>query len=85
MAAERPQYYANTLAPVKVNRDVLQQVLQELRDATRSGADMVRKNVPPPEDGWGVKGFFFGISGTLNMTGSILRARWSVCLGFLDT
>lgn len=64
MVVERPQYYPNTLAPITVNKDVLQQVLQELRDATRTGADMVRKNVAPPQNGWGTAGFFYGISGT---------------------
>lgn len=64
MVVERPQYYPNTLAPITVNKDVLQQVLQELRDATRTGADMVRKNVAPSQNGWGTAGFFYGISGT---------------------
>lgn len=64
MATERPQYYPNTLEPIKISRDVLQQALQELRDATRHGADIVRKNTPPPAEGWGVSGFYYGISGT---------------------
>lgn len=64
MTAERPQYYPNTLEPIKTSREALQQALQELRDATRHGADLVQKNTPPSPDGWGVSGFFSGISGT---------------------
>lgn len=79
MTAERPQYYPNTLEPIKTSREALQQALQELRDATRHGADLVQKNTPPSPDGWGVSGFFYGISGTaciIVLSGSLVRMPW---------
>ena len=79
MATERPQYYTNTLEPIKTNREALQQALQELRDATRHGADLVQKNTPPSPDGWGVSGLFSGISGTaciIFLSGSLVRMPW---------
>lgn len=64
MATERPQYYLNTLKPIEINGATLRQSLQELRDATRQGAEVVHKGSPPA--GWGNGGFFLGNAGTIH-------------------
>lgn len=62
MATERPQYYQNALKPIEINKDSLQQTMQELRDAARRGADMVKEGSPPPGE-WGIGGLFLGNPG----------------------
>jgi len=62
MATERPQYYQNTLKPIELSQESLQQTLQELRDAARRGADMVKEGSPPAGE-WGIGGLFLGNPG----------------------
>ena len=68
MATERPQYYENTLKLIEINQESLQQTLQELRDAARRGAHMVRESSPPPGE-WGIGGFFLGNLGMMILQG----------------
>lgn len=68
MATQRPQYYQNTLEPIEINRESLQQTLQELRDAARRGADMVKEGSPPHGE-WGIGGFFLGTPGMILLQG----------------
>lgn len=49
MSAKRPQYYENTLEPVKINREGLSTVLKELQSAVKHGVDLIQRGCPPAD------------------------------------
>lgn len=49
MTSQRPQYYENTLEPVKTDREGLSTTLKELQSAVRHGVDLLQKGCPPAE------------------------------------
>ena len=49
MSAEIPQYFKNTLVPVKTDRPSLQNALDELQAAVKRGVTLIESNCPPPD------------------------------------
>ena len=49
MSAETPQYFKNSLVPVKTDRQSLQNALDELQAAVKRGVTLIESNCPPPD------------------------------------
>ncbi|KAK9481611.1 hypothetical protein V1527DRAFT_479136 [Lipomyces starkeyi] len=62
MATQRPQYYQNTLQPIRIDNAALLKTLQDLRLAVRYGSNIIQTGRPEPED-WDNGGIYNGSRG----------------------
>ncbi|KAK9372470.1 uncharacterized protein V1513DRAFT_452318 [Lipomyces chichibuensis] len=50
MATHRPQYYQNTLQPIRIDKATLLKTLQDLRLAVRHSSNLIQTDRPEPDD-----------------------------------
>ncbi|KAK9384245.1 hypothetical protein V1515DRAFT_542261, partial [Lipomyces mesembrius] len=61
---QRPQYYRNTLEPIRIDKATLLKTLEDLRLAVRHGSDVIQTGRPQP-DHWDGGGLFNGTLGSI--------------------
>ncbi|KAK9489754.1 hypothetical protein V1508DRAFT_442406 [Lipomyces doorenjongii] len=59
MATQRPQYYRNTLQPIRIDRETLLKTVNDLRQAVRYGSDLIQTGMPQSDD-WDGRGIYNG-------------------------